>query len=46
MKDEQSNITEVESRNIMLSTLKDLTYIIPHSELTHHPSSFILHPFF
>ncbi len=45
MKDEQSYRTEVESRNIMLDTWKDLNYINQHSELAFHPSSFIFHPF-
>ena len=46
MKDEQSNRTDVKSLNVMLSELKDLKYIIiPHSELTLHTSSLILHPF-
>ncbi len=42
MKDEQSNRTDVKNLNIILSTSKDLKYIMPHSELNLHPSSFIL----
>jgi hypothetical protein len=42
MKDEQSNITNVEITSVMLSTLKDLKYIVSHSELAIHPSSFML----